>query len=208
MDSLLGVTQGSGAVKYNASFDPQSSSDLLVIQSTLSSGNALRSDSVDVSVDSLYKSLTITSQQILDKINKLLPTPITVETDTSAFTPEATADNIVKGIAPSFDRFKTANPDLGDEELVTEFFKRAQAGVDSGYNDAYETLKGFGAFDVGGVEDGVKKTKSLIDEKLKAFENAKRKELGLDVKDAAVTTDAAAQTQTGILTQGAVSIVA
>jgi len=160
-------------VGYNPYTDsnnlPNVSDNTKTIEATLTS--SINSDAVEINLEPYYKSLTITAQKIIAKLNSMLPTKLTEETKVEDHTPEKTAESIVNGISLLFDGFKKANPKLEGEELVSEFMKLARKGVESGYSDAYETLKAIGAFDVNNVEDGVKQTKSFIDQKLANLES-------------------------------------
>src|SRR5262249_29963197 len=98
-------------------------------------------------------------------------------------TPEATADRIVTGITASFDAFAAQNKGLQGEDLLSAFMEKVRSGVDSGYGDAFKTLQDLGAFQYDGVQSGIEKTRSLIDQKLADFEAQRRKDLGLPPKD-------------------------
>ena len=187
--------------EISSDFNPEASADQLVIATIPTS-----SDSVDLNFQDLYKSLSITSKQIVDKLNEYLKADLPDGVQSlkpQDVTPEATADRIVSGATAFFDVFAKQNSDLSSEELLNKFLETIKSGISKGYDDASSILQGLGAFDVEGVKDGVEKTKSLIDEKLKAYEAQKRVELGIDKLPDVV----AQQTQTAILTQaGALSI--
>ena len=185
----------------NYEVSAEASADQLVISTIPNS-----SDSVDLNFQDLYKSLSITSKQIVDKLNEYLKAQLPDGVQSlkpQDVTPEATADRIVSGATAFFDVFAKQNSDLSGEELLNKFLETIKSGISKGYDDATGILQGLGAFDVEGVKDGVEKTKSLIDEKLKAYEAQKRVELGIDKLPDVV----AQQTQAAILSQaGALSI--
>lgn len=182
----------------------QASADQLVLSAIPTS-----SDSVNLNFQDLYKSLSITSKQIVDKLNEYLKADLPDGVQSlkpEDVTPEATADRIVSGATAFFDVFAKQNSDLSGEELLNKFLETIKSGISQGYNDASGILEGLGAFDVEGVKSGIEKTKSLIDEKLKAYETQKRIDLGIDKP---VEGSVAQQTQSSILAQAAgISITA
>jgi hypothetical protein len=151
----------------------QASYRQVVIEKTLLANN---SDAVSIDSSLSVGGQPIDLQDILKKINDRLKQalPNGVESlkqeDTTS---EATSDRIVKGITALYDAYRKSNPELDDEEALTRFMKAARSGVDQGYGEAADFLEGAGAFQVDGVKDGIEKTKSLIEEKLKAFETKK-----------------------------------
>lgn len=197
--SSLAPTANTSALQSEP--NAEASADQLVI-STIPSAT----DSIDLNFQDLYKSLSITSKQIVDKLNEYLKADLPDGVQSlkpEDVTPEATADRIVSGATAFFDVFAKQNSDLSGEELLNKFLETIKAGISKGYDDATGILQDLGAFDVEGVKDGVEKTKSLIDEKLKAYEAQKRVELGIDKAPEVV----AQQTQSAILAQaGALSI--
>jgi hypothetical protein len=178
-----------------------SNADALVI-STLSDDAGAN----DVDFRPSYKALSLTAQEILNKLNEMLKgrLPDGIESLTpEEVTPDATAERIVTGIAAMYDGFVKSNPDLAPEEALDRFLAAARSGVDQGYSDAYEILDGLGAFQFDGVEDGISQTKSLIEEKLAAFEKTKRDAI---TGAANVTSSTAASVRDEVLS-GAGSIV-
>jgi hypothetical protein len=150
-----------------------------------------------------YESLNIPAQKILENIQALIANTPTLflngktegsiyndkareliakryEADlpkTDEYTPEKTADKIMKGVGLLFDRFTAQNPKLSQEALVDEFMKLARSGVDKGYSSAFSDLETIGAFEVNGIKDGIERTKMLLEEKLSRFEESKKKPL-------------------------------
>jgi hypothetical protein len=122
-------------------------------------------------------SFAISAKEILAAINKELGEKYTLDPETvdqADYTPEKTADRIVAGVTAFYSGYRKSNPELSDEEALDRFMKAARSGVDKGYGQAYDILKGLGAFEVEGVEEGIAKTKSLIEEKFLAFEETIR----------------------------------
>ena len=166
------------AVSYN-SIEASFSYKQLVIQKTL-----VESDQDAVSFDSSFLTggHSVDVKAILQKINERLKgvLPEGVESlKPEDATPDATAERIVNGVTALFDVYSKRHPDLQGDELLSGFMETIRSGVQDGYDDAAGFLEGIGAFDVDGVRAGIEKTKSLIEEKLKAFEAKKREQLGL-----------------------------
>jgi hypothetical protein len=209
MEGLLGLSQGGGAITSPHRLDQKRATysvDLTVIKATLRSSHS--DDELEFNTGNPMRALTISAQKILDRLNKMVETPpSSVEPPKPSITPERTADTVVKGIGLLFDRFAKQNQSLQGEELINEFFKRARAGVEQGYTDAFETLKDIGAFKMNGVEEQVKLTRSLIDDKLTSFENQKRREFGLEIRDT-TTADVAEQVKEGLVSGSGVNLVA
>jgi hypothetical protein len=205
MDSLLGNSSSSVSnsplINYT---DYKYSGDALVIEKTLSNSNE---DSVNIDFKDKLKSLSITAQEIVKKLNELLKgsLPEGVESlNTADYTADATSTRIVQGATAFFGVFKDQHPDLSDEDLLNKFMDTIKGGIQQGYDDAYGTLKGLGAFDLDGVQAGVEQTKILIDDKLTTFYQAKRKELGLDSGDVETQTKETASSE--ILKKAATSL--
>lgn len=153
--------------------------DSKIIEESLSN---LPSATVKFSYQDLYFALSVSSKKIVDEINSILgeKVPGGVQSlEPEEVTPEATADRIMKGISGLFSVYADQNPDMEDEELVSSFIDQVKKGVNSGYDDAFSTLEGLGAFDVEAVQSGVEKTRSLLDNKVVELESSLRKSLGL-----------------------------
>ena len=128
----------------------------------------------------LYKALSLTSKEIVDKINEQLKVSLPEGVQSlkpEDVTPEATADRIVSGITALFDIYAKQKKNLSGDALVDSFISEVQKGVTQGYGDALKILEATGALKVTGVQDGVEKTRSLIDEKLSAFAIQKKTDL-------------------------------
>ena len=141
-----------------------------------------RADSSSVNFQDLYKSLTITAKEIVDKINEKLSASLPDGVQSlkpEDVTPEATADRIVKGVVGLYSIYAKQNKGLEGEDLLISFIDTVKSGIDAGYSDAIGILENLGAFHYDGVREGLAKTRSLIDEKLAKFETEKRSELGL-----------------------------
>ena len=178
-------------------------SDRLVID-TLNQNND-DAATVGLNFQDLYKGLSIGAQQIIDKLNELLKAKLPNGIQSlkpEDVTPEATAENIVRGSTSFFDTYAKQHPELEGEDLIASFMKEVRSGVKSGYDSAASTLQDLGAFEFDGVKSGIEKTMSLVEQKLQAFEQAKRKELGLDAAGTAQT-----QTQDELLKQAGAAVL-
>ena len=184
MDAVLGSlssSQSSLSLNFQASFKADLQSDELIIQTSLQASVETDAASFDFNVGAISQNHTI--KEIVDKINELLKDklPEGVESlNKEDYTPEATAERIVTSTTAFFDAYKKQHPELSDEEALDSFFDKVSKGIQKGYDQAFDTLKGIGAFEVDGVQAGVEKTKVLIEDKLKKFYDTKRQELGLD----------------------------
>ena len=156
---------------------PDQSIDLVVLNDAFKANS---NDSVNISFKDLYKSLSITSKEIVDKINELLKSKLPDGVQSlkpSEVTPESTSDTIVQGVTSLFAAFTRQNPKLTPENLVKTFIEQAKSGVEQGYGQAKQILGDLGAFEYEGVESGIATTKDLIMQKLDTFAKQKLEEL-------------------------------
>ncbi len=166
-----------------------------------------QTDTVSFDFSELYKGLTVTARKIVDSLNELLKEKLPDGLQSlkpADVTPEATADRIVSQVTSGFAAYRKQHSDLSDDEILSRFMHAVRSGVDEGYNDAARILEGLGAFEFDGIEDGIKQTKKLIEEKLNAFEKTMRQQLGLDPAEEA---DEAASVKEEILAQGGASLL-
>lgn len=189
---------------YNYYRETKLSMNALVIETSFG-GNS--EDTNDASINSLFKGLSVTANEIVNKLNELLKSKLPNGIQSlkpEEVTPEATADKIVTGVTGLFDTYAQQHPDLKGEELLNSFMKEVHSGVKKGYDDAYSTLDDLGAFQFDGVKDGVQKTMDLIEKKLQAFEAAKRQEMGLDAQNVAQTVES--NVSSGLLAQAGAQV--
>ena len=185
VSSELSTTQAAIPVTPTGYLQTKSQANALIVSTSLSdaSGTSQDASNFSLQVNDVYKGLSISTQEILAKLNEILKAklPNGIESlKPEDVTPEKTANAIVGGISAFFAAYAKSNSDLAPEELVSRFFEAARKGVEQGYGDATTTLESLGAFEFSGVKDGVSKTKELLDQKLKELEAQKRRELGLD----------------------------
>lgn len=186
MDSSLSNSSVSGSTFTIANYAQNSkySSDALIVEKTLSNR-----DAVDINFQDKYKTLNVTAQEIVKKLNEMLAAklPDGIESlKQEDYTADATSTRIVQGATAFFGVYAEQHPELSQEEQLDKFMETIKSGIQKGYDEAFNTLKGLGAFDLDGIQGGVEQTKILIDQKLEAFYQAKRKELGLESKDTQV----------------------
>lgn len=82
--------------------------------------------------------------------------------------PEATADRIVAFATGFYSRYKELNPGKSEEETLDSFMKIIGGGIEKGFNDAKDILKGLKVYE-GEVESGVDKTYGLVMQGLNSF---------------------------------------
>jgi len=204
MDSLLSPTSPTPhSPNYLFPTQSKAKTDLMVVEATLLYEDT-STDAMSVDFSSPYKGLALSAQQIVAKLNELLKAKLPNGIQSlgpEEFTPEATAERIVQGVTAFFGVFVKQHPELKGEELLNAFMERIRAGIQQGYDEAYTILEGLGAFEFEGVRAGVEKTKSLVEEKLKAYEQFKRQELGL------IQENIAPHTKDEVLAQGGARLV-
>jgi hypothetical protein len=157
-------------------------------------------DKVSVGYGNSGKAVGLTARQIVDKINELIAPAAQKygwKTAPEVPSPEEAAERIVTHVAGLYQVYKDQHPELDDEEMLERFMAAVRKGVETGYGDAVKILDGFGAFGFDGVQDRVTLTKSLIDDKINAFETQKREDLGLTNATSAETTSAVSSTLLG-----------
>jgi len=203
MDSLLGLSPKElGSTSRSPAKLDQHNANINILIINNSFNKRTSNDSVDVSYKELYKSLSITAREIMDKLNAMLAEdlPDGIQSLKPAdVTPEATANNIVTGATAFFDVFAKQNPDMQGEELLNKFMDTIRGGIKTGYNDAVSILEGLGAFEFDGVKGGIEETMQLVDEKLAAYEAHMRKALGIDPTD--VEEEVASAMRDAVVTQ-------
>ncbi|WFE68521.1 DUF5610 domain-containing protein [Thiomicrospira sp. R3] len=92
---------------------------------------------------------------------------------------ENTAGRIVQGTTAFFEAFKQSNPNLEGVGLLDKFLSVIGGGIESGFKDATDMLKGFGVFD-GSVKDNAEKTYDLVQKGLQDFRAQQMEKMGLN----------------------------
>ncbi|MEW5681443.1 MAG: DUF5610 domain-containing protein [Pseudomonadota bacterium] len=101
--------------------------------------------------------------------------------------PEATAERIVSFATGFYGRYKELNPGKSEEENLNNFLNIIGGGIDKGFADAKDILKGLKVYE-GEVESGVDKTYSLVLQGLNNFRE-KMLELAANNQDADTTSN-------------------
>lgn len=190
--SATGIArQNSNAVKTE---DNRISKDIAA-QAKQAQNSAILKANEQVSLRSNNDSLSLLYKTALEGINAELE-PVLGENaaqkiydsgiDTS---PEATADRIVAFATGFYSRYKELNPDKSEEENLTEFLKVIGGGIEKGFTDAKDILKGLKVYE-GEVESGVDKTYSLVMQGLDSF-RSKMLELATSPAEAPANSGAA-----------------
>ncbi len=82
--------------------------------------------------------------------------------------PQATADRIVSMSTAFFTQYQEQNADMSTEEAVKSFVKLIGGGVDQGFSEARDVLKGLKVLD-GDIASNIDTTYNLVQKGLQAF---------------------------------------
>lgn len=188
-------------------YNPQNI-NLTILQSSLSPSSNPDSDAATVDINPLTGALGLSAEEIVAKLNELLAGKLPPEgiaaLKAEETSPESTAERIVRQVTAIFDSYSKQRGDEDQEKVLESFMKAVRSGVEQGYQEAFDILEGLGAFKFDGVQSGVEQTKILIESKLQAFEDSKRKQFELSPTrlDQQVSLDLAATSAASVL-QGA-----
>ncbi|MBF0217921.1 MAG: DUF5610 domain-containing protein [Gammaproteobacteria bacterium] len=125
------------------------------------------------------------NQQIMASLNERLGSEglgKIEELDSSEFTPEKVADRIMGFIRNGL---ALAASNGADADKVDSLMAKAREGVETGFKQAQEILKGIGALDNQGVADSINKTYALLQEGLDKLENPARMDQSAGVSESA-----------------------
>jgi hypothetical protein len=75
--------------------------------------------------------------------------------------PQATADRIVSLVTGFYDAFRTQNPRMADDDALQTFMEAVRGGVEQGFKEARDILKGLNALG-GDVAADIDKTYGLV----------------------------------------------
>lgn len=135
---------------------------------------------LEISLKSDNKSMTLLYKTITASIEKRLAGDETVTTapekstasnpygqdqDTS---PQATADRIVAFATNFYANYRERNQDLSEEEAMNDFMAKIGGGIDQGFADAKDILKGLQQLE-GKVASDIDETYELIQQGLQSF---------------------------------------
>ena len=132
-------------------------------------GNGKQGD--DKAMNILYSEIMSTINGELGKEHAITPDKVAGQAD-DYWSPENTAGRIVEGALGFFDTFQRQNSNMPEDEQVEKFLSIITKSIDKGYGEATKVLDGLKVFD-GSIKDNAEATRSLIDDKLAAFREAK-----------------------------------
>ncbi|MGO4999128.1 DUF5610 domain-containing protein [Oceanisphaera sp. W20_SRM_FM3] len=124
------------------------------------------------------KAMNILYSEIMDKINAELGADHAVTAEKMAgqaddhWSAENTAGRIVDGALGFFETFQKQNTKMPEAEQVEKFLSIITKSIDKGYGEAVKVLDGLKVFD-GSIKDNAEATRSIIEDKLAAFREAK-----------------------------------
>ena len=124
------------------------------------------------------KAMNILYSEIMEKLNAELGEDHAITPEKMAgqaddyWSPEKTAGRIVEGALGFFETFHKDNPNMAEDEQVAQFLSTITKAIDKGYGEATQVLDGLKVFD-GSIKDNAEATRSLIDDKLAAFREAR-----------------------------------
>ena len=132
---------------------------------------SMKSDNKSMSL--LYKTITASVEKRLNSDNnsvsstenKTVANKYGQAQDTS---PQATADRIVAFATNFYGEFRKKNQDLSEEAAMDDFMAKIGGGIDQGFKDARDILKGLQQLE-GKVATDIDETYSLIQEGLQSF---------------------------------------
>ena len=135
---------------------------------------------LEISLKSDNKSMTLLYKTITASIEKRLSDDETVtaapektnasksygqDQDTS---PQATADRIVAFATNFYGNYRERNKDLTEEQAMDDFMKKIGSGIDQGFEEAKDILKGLQQLE-GKVASDIDETYELIQQGLQSF---------------------------------------
>jgi hypothetical protein len=115
------------------------------------------------------QALSMSAKEMLARINKQLGLPEDQIKSFQNVTPDSTGKFVVDGIKALYENYKKQFKGSLTEDQAKNFFANVDKGVDSGYNDALDTLHGIGADKVPGVMKDVEDARIAINRELAAF---------------------------------------
>lgn len=131
---------------------------------------SLKSDNKSMTL--LYKTITASIEKRLSEDESITapekPTatnPYGQEQDTS---PQATADRIVAFATNFYQNYRERNQDLTEEQAMDDFMAKIGGGIDQGFADAKDILKGLQQLE-GKVASDIDETYELIQQGLQSF---------------------------------------
>ena len=138
---------------------------------------AILQSASEVSLSAGNEPLHLLYSAAIDKLNEVLAPELGEDAIQKAaerpeeFTPEATADRIVKFATGFYASYSEQHPEMTEEERIESFMDLIGGAVDQGFDEARDILENLKVLD-GTVEEGVDKTYDLVKSGLNAFREA------------------------------------
>ncbi len=138
------------------------------------SNAALLQASLDVSISSGNKSLSLLFKTAIEGINESLeatmgPNAIQKSYDSGIdVSPEATAERIVSMSTAFFSAYQEQHPEMGTEEALNAFVGIIGGGIDQGFSEAREILSGLQVLE-GDIATNIDSTYTLVQTGLAKF---------------------------------------
>ncbi|MCM2681324.1 DUF5610 domain-containing protein [Echinimonas agarilytica] len=143
-------------------------------QATTEKNSAIMEAQLQVSIKSGNEPMSLLYKTALEAINaELEPTlgpnaaQSTYDSDLDV-SPEATADRIVKGSTAFFDAFRGQNPQLNDEDAMTEFMSVIGGGIEKGFEEARDILDSLAVLE-GDIKTNIDSTYDSVQSGLQTF---------------------------------------
>jgi hypothetical protein len=166
--------------------------------------------SMSVSISSGDNSQALVFKTALDGINDALRADFGDDAIQNAVsqdnTPEGTAGRIVALSTGFFDSFKKQNPGMDDDAVMQKFMDTIGSGMEKGFKEAREVLKGLSALG-GDVASNIDKTYELVQKGYADFV-ASRKAAATPADGTAAQTAADSSASVGVAVQGGVKAAA
>ena len=128
----------------------------------------------EVNISTKNKPLALLYKTAIESINKELETTEGKNAIEKGYesgldvSPEATANRILSFSTGLFSLYQKQHPELDQQAQVTSFLDIIGGGIDKGFTEAKDILKGLGVLE-GDIASNITKTYDLVQEGLKAF---------------------------------------
>ena len=145
---------------------------------------------MEVSIKSSNDPLALVYKTALEAISEELQASMGEEAYAAAtepnvdYSPEATAERIVSFATSHFGAYQKANPELGDEEAMTQFKDTISGAIDKGFDEAKDILDGLQVLG-GEVETTMNATYDEVQNQLNSFVDAYYEQLAAAQKEQA-----------------------
>ncbi|HDY85633.1 hypothetical protein LCGC14_0922820 [marine sediment metagenome] len=127
-----------------------------------------------VDINASNKPLSLTFKAAIEGINDALKETLGDNAIQSAYdsgidvSPDATADRIVSLSTAFFGAYQKQHPELSQEDALTQFTDIISSGINTGFSEARDILKGLNVLD-GDIASNIDLTYDLVQKKLTDF---------------------------------------